>query len=160
MQPKKGENKTAGQNLSLQKFNMATQNFQHHKRFNLPYHFITVPLLFISTCIAVYNFWQHTNLTNALLVIILAFIGVVALFARWFGLRNQDRVARAEERLRYYILTQQMLPSNLRMGQILALRFASDEEFVALVARAVAEQLPPEAIKKSIKNWRADYYRI
>ena len=53
-----------------------------------------------------------------------------------------------------------MLPSQLRMGQIIALRFASDEEYVSLTERAIAENLSSKEIKMSIKNWKADHNRL
>jgi hypothetical protein len=139
---------------------MTPQNYQNHSRFSVPYHFIAIPLMLVGIIGAAYNFCNDLNLTNGLLVYAFCLIPTVALFARWFALRVQDRAARADERLRYYILTQQMLPSVLRMGQIIALRFASDEEFVALVDRAVQENLSPKEIKKAIKNWRGDYHRV
>ena len=46
------------------------------------------------------------------------------------------------------------------MPQIIALRFASDEEFVELVERAIQENLSSAEIKKAIKNWKGDYYRV
>jgi hypothetical protein len=46
------------------------------------------------------------------------------------------------------------------MGQVIALRFAPDEELEALVNRAVNENLSPTDIKKAIKNWKGDYHRI
>jgi hypothetical protein len=45
------------------------------------------------------------------------------------------------------------------MRQIIALRFASDEEFVRLAKRAVDEALNNDEIKSEIKNWRPDYCR-
>ncbi|MFQ5633358.1 MAG: DUF6526 family protein [bacterium] len=39
------------------------------------------------------------------------------------------------------------------------MRFASDDEFLELEKKAVAENLSEDAIKKAIKNWRADTYR-
>nr|WP_199118849.1 DUF6526 family protein [Pedobacter sp. ASV28] len=86
--------------------------------------------------------------------------GVAAAFARYFALGVQDRIARTEERLRYYTLTGKTLPSNSKMGQILALRLASDDEFISLVERKIKEQLLPNEIKKVVINWIADYYRI
>lgn len=79
---------------------------------------------------------------------------------RRFPLKAQDRAIRAEESLRFFILTGKPLDSKLSPGQIAALRFASDEEFVILSARAISENLSPDDIKKSVKNWRADYHRV
>lgn len=81
------------------------------------------------------------------------------IFTRSFPLKVQDRAIRAEETLRYYILTGKQLSPDLSIGQICALRFASDEEFLALCDRAVQEHLTPDAIKRSVKNWQADHHR-
>ena len=80
--------------------------------------------------------------------------------ARMFALKAQDRAARAEENLRYYMLAGSALPNELSISQILALRFAGDEEFLPLVDQAVNNKLSPTEIKKSINNWRGDYHRI
>ncbi len=137
-----------------------SQNFNNHRRFYPPYHFFTIPLTLIGLGFAIYALIKNTNLTHVLIVWAFLLIGLVGLFSRFFALKAQDRAARADERLRYYILTGKMLPTSLRMGQILALRFASDEEFPALVEKTLAEQLSPTEIKKAIKNWRGDYHRI
>ena len=81
-------------------------------------------------------------------------------FLRSFALKAQDRAIRAEENFRYYLLTNKPLPSALSMRQIVGLRFASDDEFVALAEKAAKENLTEEAIKKAIKNWKGDYYRV
>ena len=46
------------------------------------------------------------------------------------------------------------------MSQIIGLRFASDAEFVELARKAAEESMSLDAIKKSVKNWRADYDRL
>ena len=81
-------------------------------------------------------------------------------FLRSFALKAQDRAIRAEENFRHYLLTNKPLPSALSMRQIVGLRFASDDEFVALAEKAAKENLTEEAIKKAIKNWKGDYYRV
>jgi AMMECR1 domain-containing protein len=48
----------------------------------------------------------------------------------------------------------------LTIKQIIALRFASDEEFVRLARRAVNEALNNDEIKKEIKNWKIDTLRV
>jgi hypothetical protein len=72
----------------------------------------------------------------------------------------QDRVIRSEENFRHYLLTGKQLDRQLRTKQVVALRFASDTEFVSLAARALSENLSSKAIKKSITQWRPDYRRI
>jgi hypothetical protein len=84
---------------------------------------------------------------------------VVAL-VRSYGLKVQDRAIRAEERLRHFVLTGQPLDKRLRMGQIVALRFATDEEMPALAKRAAEESLTPKQIKEAIKVWKADLRRV
>ena len=81
-------------------------------------------------------------------------------FARAFPLRAQDRVIKLEESLRAHRLTGQDLDARLTMPQIIALRFASDEEWPALAKRAADEGMERYAIKEAIKNWRADPYRV
>jgi hypothetical protein len=49
--------------------------------------------------------------------------------------------------------------AKLSSKQIAALRFASDEEFGALLDRAARENLSPKDIKAAIRNWRPDFYR-
>ncbi|HRF17241.1 MAG TPA: DUF6526 family protein, partial [Chitinophagaceae bacterium] len=61
---------------------------------------------------------------------------------------------------RHFILTGKPLDKQLRMGQIIGLRFASDEEMPALANRAAEEKLSQKDIKQAIQNWRADYYRV
>jgi hypothetical protein len=77
-----------------------------------------------------------------------------------FALKAQDRAIRAEENLRHFALTGKLLPASLRIGQIVALRFAADEEFAALAVKAAAENLTGKEIKLSINNWKADTYRV
>ena len=85
---------------------------------------------------------------------------LATLFARGFALKAQDRAIVAEERFRYYLLTKKMLPAELTVRQIIGLRFASDEEYADLVERAIKENLSENRIKKEIKNWKGDYYRV
>ena len=78
---------------------------------------------------------------------------------RAFPARVQDRAIRAEENLRHYVLTGKLLDPRLKVSQIIALRFADDEEFVELTKRAVEEGLTNDQIKKAIKKWKADHHR-
>jgi hypothetical protein len=44
--------------------------------------------------------------------------------------------------------------------QLIALRFASDEEIPRLVEEALQNSLRPKDIKMRIENWRPDYWRV
>jgi hypothetical protein len=79
--------------------------------------------------------------------------------ARNFALRAQDRAIRAEENLRHFVMTGKLLDARLSVPQIVAVRFASDGEFVALAQKAAQDAMKPADIKRAVKNWRADENR-
>lgn len=142
---------------------MSTQNFQNHVRYVPGYHYVTLGAVLAFIGGATVHLFRATpeNIYGAALLVLAGFIlFMVAFYARVFALRAHDKAIRAEEKLRYYILTGKPIDERLRMGQIIALRFASDEELVALAKRAVDEQLSAKDIKQAIRNWRPDYYQV
>lgn len=141
---------------------MSEQNFKNHSRYVPGFHFVTstaVIALLVGSIINLCNSAKE-NLYSASLICLISVI-LVAYFwyMRSFALKAQDRAIRAEEGLRHLIITGKSLPSGLRMSQIIALRFASDEEMAGLAQRAVNENLSSSDIKKAIQNWRADNHR-
>jgi hypothetical protein len=51
--------------------------------------------------------------------------------------------------------------NTLTASQLIALRFASDEEFASLVERTLnGEFAGAKEIKQAIKNWRPDHHRV
>lgn len=142
---------------------MTEQNFKNHSRLVPLYHFVAGLLIilgFVGSIINLVNADAHTHYSAALLVVVFFVLVVLFWYARVFALKAQDRAIRAEENFRHYILTGKPFDKELRIGQIIALRFASDEEFPALAKKAVAEKLLPKQIKQAIQNWRADYHRV
>lgn len=137
-----------------------SQHYENHIRFSIPYHFIAIPLTLICCFIALYRFIILFSWNTGLVALAFLLIGLAMGFARLFSLKAQDRAIRAEESLRYYILAGRIFPNELKMSEIIALRFASDEELVGLVDRVIKENLSTKEIKMSIKNWRGDYHRI
>ena len=144
----------------------APQNFRNHKRFHPPFHFFLLPVMLtnlIVTIVLLVRSWpNHIGLHVWLVVMALALFMLTG-FARANALRVQDRIIRLEEYLRY----QRLLPADLlattqslTLGQILALRFASDAELPALVQRTLSENLPPTAVKQAVTSWRADNLRV
>jgi Family of unknown function (DUF6526) len=142
---------------------MQEQNFKNHTRLIPLYHGIAFLLIFAGLIGSIINLFNHHDASNhysaALLIVVFILLLLIFWYARVFALKAQDRAIRAEENFRHFILTGKPFDKQLRMGQIIALRFASDEEFPALAQKAVAENLDAKTIKQSIKNWRADYHR-
>jgi hypothetical protein len=143
---------------------MKKQNYSNHRRWVPGYHFVLSSLLIIGTLIAAVNALRHLPNTGGFVSAVLienAFACGLLLFwySRQFPLKVQDRAIRAEENLRYYALTGKLLDDRLNIRQIIALRFAPDDEFLELVDKALNENLPPEEIKKAVKEWKADHHR-
>lgn len=142
---------------------MKTQNYNNHSQIVPGFHYLgilSILALLIGSFINLYHSAPE-NLYSASLICLIAFIAVILwIYTRTFSLKAQDRAIRAEENLRYYVLTGKLLPTQLSVLQIVALRFAPDAEFVALVEKAVAENLAPKAIKQAIQNWKGDFYRV
>ena len=136
------------------------QNVKNHARFFPPFHFFAVPLTLIGLGISVYQAIRYPSPASWLIFLLFVLIFFAILFTRLFSLKAQDRVIRTEETLRYFFITGKPLPSQLKIPQIIALRFAGDNEFIALTDRAAKENLSSKEIKEAIKNWRADDYRI
>ena len=142
---------------------MSQQNVKNHGRFIPLYHYITgtlVIVIFGGSIVNLIHADAHTHYSAALLVCVAFVLLVLFWYARWFALRAQDRAIRAEENFRHFILAGKPLDSRLQMAQIIALRFASDEEFVALAKKAAEENLSQKNIKQSVQNWRADHNRV
>jgi hypothetical protein len=144
---------------------MATQNYSNHTQFVPPFHFVLIPVLaltFIGSVVNLYLSWgDHQRLYSAALIVVLsACMLLLSLLARIFALKAQDRAIRAEENLRHFAMTGKLLNPGLTVRQIVALRFASDAEFVALAHRAAKDALAPADIKKAVQSWRGDTYRV
>jgi hypothetical protein len=142
---------------------MKEQNFKNHSRFVTGYHVVSTLLLFLLLIGSIVNLVtsNHDNRYSASLLVLSTIVLVlIGFYTRTFALIAQDRAIKAEENFRHYLLTGKTLDAKLKVRQIIGLRFASDEEFPALVEKALKEKLSEKDIKKSIINWRPDYYRV
>ena len=144
---------------------MQEQNYAKHAMFVPMFHGVLFGIIALSFIGSLVNLWQllgdHERLYSASLITALS-VALVLLFfiVRSFAMGVQDRAIRAEENLRHFALAGKRLDPRLSIKQIVGLRFASDAEFVDLSRKAAEEGLPPGAIKKSVKNWRADRDRV
>ena len=140
-----------------------TQDFKTHRRIVAGYHGFTLLLtlgVVVGGVILAFRNCPENAFSGSLIAAAGVAILLTAFYARQFALKAQDRAIRAEENFRHFILTGKPLDSRLRVGQIVGLRFASDEEFPALAAKAAAEGIKGEEIKKLIKTWRGDHHRV
>ena len=142
---------------------MKKQTFENHSRLVIGFHgvtFLVLILILVGSIMNLINSAKDNLYSASLLLLISIILLVLSYYLRAFALKAQDRAIRAEEKLRYFILTGKALSNNLTTRQIIGLRFASDEEYVELVKRTEKENLSEKDIKKSIKNWKADTYRV
>jgi hypothetical protein len=141
-----------------------TQNFRNHTRWFPLFHFVIFPLLVFNLVWQSVRLYQEPSWDRAEWVLMAVVFILMILAARLQALRAQDRLIRLEERLRYARLLSPELAakaSDLRTGEIIALRFASDDELPDLAARAVKGEFgSPKEIKLAVKKWRADHLRV
>src|SRR5579872_654161 len=150
---------------------IAAQNFANHRRYVPGFHFVTFALLGINLIWALFRLFyglmdagtlgvidRVVNLAVAVALVLLAW------YLRTFPLKAQDRVIRLEETLRL----ERLLPADLRprigelrAGQLVALRFASDAELPELTRSVLDGKLKSaDEIKQRVQSWRADHFRM
>ena len=139
------------------------QSFKSHARFDPPYHMVTATVLAVNLFIALSFAWKYPNYFSFWLVILSLAVWIPLVKVRSYPLKVQDRVIRLEERLRLQALAPAEWHAQiyrLTEDQLIALRFASDDEVVELAKQALEHNLDRNQIKERIKIWRPDYYRV
>jgi Family of unknown function (DUF6526) len=140
-----------------------TQNLKNHSRMVPLFHFGIFLLLLIAIVISIVNLCKcdcEHFMFNLLFLILSIALLLTTWFTRVFALKAQDRAIKAEENLRHFAMTGKLLPTQLKISQVIALRFAADEEWLSLMQQAIDKNLSSKEIKENIKNWRGDYYRV
>jgi hypothetical protein len=144
---------------------MKQQHYHNHKRVPKDFFFGWAPLALLILLMSIANLIRVIMIKGDWITALVLFGFSICLlwlawFTRIFSTKVQDRAIRAEENLRFFVLKGKLLPKKLRLSQIVALRFASDDEFVELVERAEREDLRSEEIKKLIRTWKGDHHRV
>jgi hypothetical protein len=140
-----------------------TQTYKTHRRLVPAYHF---GVLFSLLAYFVWSVYQLTHgITGSAIMGLLLSVALMtmAISLRSQILRVQDRLIRLEMRLRL----RESLPADLAarathlpVGQLIALRFASDDELPSLVRDVVdGKVVTPNDIKQKIQQWQADHLR-
>ena len=142
---------------------MAEQTFKSHRRYIPAYHFFALPVLILNVVAQVLYFLKYHTPYKLFMIVVSIALVVLGFAVRYMVAKVQDRVIRLEERSRL----SNLLPiemhagiNDLTPGQLVGLRFASDDEVAALAQRCMSGELTKgEQIKKEIKNWRPDTLR-
>ena len=140
------------------------QTFANHTRWHPPFHFFVLPVMLINFIWSAVEFVKAPGGNSGWWVVVSLALAMLTFFVRTNSLKVQDRIIRLEEKLRYRQLLSPAVvqqTSALTAGQIIALRFAGDDELEQLVSAVAAGKLAkPKDIKQAIKNWRADTFRV
>ena len=144
---------------------MEQQTFANHRKLVPLYHLVLTLLVLLALGGSLYNLYRAWGRGSGrgeavLIVVLVVIVFLEGYFLRAFSLKAQDRAIRAEENLRHFAMHGSLLDPKLDIRQIIGLRFASDEEFAELAEKAAAEGLSENDIKKAVKNWRGDLYRV
>jgi len=142
---------------------METQSYANH-RHNPKLSFVGFLLLLLAI-VAFALRWFDIGGRYAMAVGLLGLIAsiqVLLSISRIYVTKLQDRIIKLEMKVRCATLltpAQQAAYSRLSKAQIVALRFASDEELPALLKRANRKKLDADQIKRAIQKWVPDWDR-
>ena len=142
----------------------ATQDYKSHRQYVPLFHFFVVPILLVNLGVEISRLFQNQSGYQIWAVVVAVALAALPFAARGMAVKAQDRIIRLEERQRLSSL----LPAEdhakineLTPSQLVALRFASDEEAPDLAKRTMTGEFKSQNdIKKAVKNWRADVHRV
>ena len=141
-----------------------TQNFANHTRWHPPFHFFIFPVMLINLIWSIVLFVMSPGWSAGWWIVVSLALLMLTFFVRTNSLKVQDRTIRLEEKLRYQQLLSPALGQQtgaLTIPQIVALRFAGDDELEDLVNATIAGKFAKtKELKQAIKNWRADTFRV
>ena len=140
----------------------SVQNYGNHTRWFPPWHFLAIPILVINMIVMLVALIRAPSLDTAWGFIVALALALGLMLARYMTLRVQDRVIRLEEELRL----NRLLPGrytdieSLSLGQLIALRFASDAEVGHILDRILSGEIQSRRdIKIAVQHWRPDHLR-
>jgi len=143
------------------------QNYANHARYVPAYHFVLFGILILNLIWSIYHFvryWMITPGQDGMRILTAIGLLIMFYYAREFALTVQDRLIRLEMTLRLEKLLSADMRSRIKefsLGQLIALRFAGDQELPALAAKVLAEKIAErKTIKQLIQNWNADELRV
>ncbi|OFY95971.1 MAG: hypothetical protein A3K10_06185 [Bacteroidetes bacterium RIFCSPLOWO2_12_FULL_31_6] len=105
---------------------MEQQNFKNHKRILIGFHVITFVItlaLLIGSIMNLIHSAKENLYSSSLLILVAVILLLLFYYVRLFPLKAQDRAIRAEEKLRYYVLTGKSLSNKLTTRQIIPIAY-------------------------------------
>jgi len=143
---------------------MAEQNFSNHTRSHTPFHRVGFPLVAIYLLWSVWLLIRQPGWETAMNLVLISALVITFFLTRIYALKVQDRLIRLEEQLRF----QRVLPAELAQRAatipvpfLVAIRFAPDNELAELIEQVLDGRLGrPVEVKKAIRNWRGDHWRV
>jgi uncharacterized integral membrane protein len=135
-----------------------SQTYANHTYRPIAWNITVVAGVIAFVVLLIHSYQEPTSVSFALLALAGVLLSAVSL-SRVFALRLQNRIIRLEMQVRLARLGRERDLHRLTIPQIVALRFGSDAELPALIDRAIAEKLPPDAIKRAVGDWQGDSLR-
>jgi hypothetical protein len=135
------------------------QNYDNHRHRPTEWNITWLAAVFAEVLIITAAVRQPLTAMSVGLVLLGAALVSGVAITRIYALRLQNRIIRTEMLIRLLRIGRDDDLPRLSMGQMVALRFASDAELAALLDRALAEQMKPDAIKRAVREWQGDYLR-
>lgn len=147
---------------------MKEQSYASHTRVVPGFHFVTLGILAVNLLWSLYRLFRPYEegspvFDRILAVLVAGGILGLAYYARVFPLAVQDRVIVNEMRARLAAaLPPDLHPrlGELRRRQLIALRFAGDDELPEITRQVLDGKLTRgDEIKRAVRSWRADHLR-
>lgn len=140
------------------------QSYATHRMFVPGFHFLAFGLLVLYLAWTIWQAIVAFSLEAVFDLLLAVVLLLLFYYTRMFALRAQDRIIRLEVRLRLAGLLPADLAARipeLSTGQLIALRFASDEELPELTRRCLDGELRRrEDVKRQIRTWVPDHQRL
>lgn len=139
------------------------QSFENHARRVPGYIYVAFGSAAINLLWNLYRTAAGFSLEHLISLLAALALVMTLLYARFFALRVQDRVIRLEMRVRFAALAPDLSSrfGEFTINQLVSLRFAGDAELPELSRKVLAEGLDDrKAIKRQIRDWQADEWRV
>lgn len=141
----------------------APQTYATHRRIFPLYHLFALPVLLANVVVQAVRVLRQPSADGAWAVVVAIALVAGLVAARASTLIVQNRLVGLEMRLRLAtVLPIELRPRipELRLRQLIGLRFAGDAELPGLVERCLAGELrTADEVKREVREWRPDWQR-